>query len=121
MIGAVGGQDSLLTDTLQIVNVLGGRETCNVVEIAVEMAVVGEAILAEQGVERLLAGTYHGIGGQAEAQDALELLGIHANVVGKHPPELTLTEAGGRCQLLHAHCGIAHQRVQHMGQGLRVG
>lgn len=50
MIGAVGGQDSLLTDTLQIVNVLGGRETCNVVEIAVEMAVVGEAILAEQGV-----------------------------------------------------------------------
>ena len=33
MIGAVGGQDSLLTDTLQIVNVLGGRETCNIMAL----------------------------------------------------------------------------------------
>ena len=109
MIGAICGQDALLPDTVQIVLVLGGRDACNVMKLPVEMAVVGETILVEQVVERLLAGANHGIGGQMEAQDALELLGVHASMVGECPPELALAEAGGRCQLLHTYCGIAHQ------------
>lgn len=47
MIGAIGGQDALLPDTVQIVQVLGGRDAYNVMKHPVEMAVVGEAILVE--------------------------------------------------------------------------
>ena len=112
MIGAICGQDALLPDTVQIVLVLGGRDACNVMKLPVEMAVVGETILVEQVVERLLAGADHGIGGQMEAQDALELLGIHAVYVKRPlPVEYPFQAAYGHNHLGHCRLACPHNPI----------
>lgn len=121
MIRTIGGEIFWGFDLMQVVQEIGGGHAGELLELPIEMAVIGEAKMLDQTFEGGGWLTDQQVGHLMKAIDAHELLGGESHVLHKDPAKLAFAEASHVSQCLDPEDRLLADGQEYLGQGFVIG
>lgn len=119
MVGTVAANEVGALYLAEVGKILGGRHAGEMAELLVEVGVIGEAKVIDDGGKHTLIERLHHLCGMEKALGANHLLGRHSHVLGEDAAKLALAEACDVAKPVDAYGGVAvdgaarcHERLE---------